>query len=55
MSEELPYLGGITAKLAGPLGDQLMALLFVVVLANLLLQPLLMRRLVPFKPVTSPP
>jgi cell volume regulation protein A len=45
MSEELPHLRGITAELAEPLGSQLLALLFVVVLVDLLLQPLLMRQL----------
>ena len=53
MSEELPHLRGITAEVAEPLGAQLLALLFVVVLVDLLLQPLLMRRLLSFKPETS--
>jgi cell volume regulation protein A len=55
MTEELPHLRGITGELAEPLGVQLLALLFVVVLTDLLLQPLLLRRLLPFKPETSPP
>ena len=37
------------------LGAQLQALLFVVVLADLFLQPLLMRRLLALKSETSPP
>ena len=55
MTEELPHLRGITAELAEPLGAQLLGLLFVVVLADLLLQPLLMRQLLPFNFETSPP
>ena len=39
----------------GALGAQLLALLFVVVLVDLLLQPLMMRRLLPIKPETSAP
>jgi hypothetical protein len=54
MMDELPHLRGGVPALAEPLGDQLLALLFVVVLADLVLQPLLMRRLLPFKPETSP-
>ena len=55
MTEELPHLRGVVPELAEPLGAELLALLFVVVQADLLLQPLLMRRLQPFKPETSPP
>ena len=55
MTEELSNLRGVAPALAEPLGAQLLALLFVVVLADLLLQPLLMRRLLPFSPETSPP
>jgi cell volume regulation protein A len=55
MTEELPHLRGVAPALAEPLGAQLLALLFVVVLADLVLQPLLMRRLLPIKPETSPP
>ncbi len=47
---ELPHLRGISAELAEPLAAQLMALIFVVVLSDLLLQSLLMRRLLPLKP-----
>ncbi len=54
MTEELPHLRGISAEMVDPLGAQLLALLFVVVLADLVLQPLLMRRLLPFKPETRP-
>jgi hypothetical protein len=35
-------------------GEQLLALLFVVVLADLVLQPLLMRRLLPISSEPSP-
>jgi len=55
MTEELPHLRGVAPALAEPLGSQLLALLFVVVLADLLLQPLLMRRLLPFSSEASPP
>jgi cell volume regulation protein A len=55
MTEELPYLRGVAPSLAEPMGAQLVALLFVVVLADLVLQPLLMRRLLPISPKTSPP
>ena len=55
ITEELPNLRGVAPALTEPLGAQLLALLFVVVLADLLLQPLLMRRLLPFSPETSPP
>jgi cell volume regulation protein A len=53
MMEELPHLRGVIPALAEPLGDQLLALLFVVVLADLVLQPLLMRRLFPITTETS--
>jgi hypothetical protein len=55
MMEELPHLRGVIPALAEPLGDQLLALLFVVVLADLVLQPLLMRRLLPITTETSAP
>jgi potassium/hydrogen antiporter len=55
MMEALPHLRGVIPALAEPLGDQLLALLFVVVLADLVLQPLLMRRLLPISPEPSPP
>ena len=55
MTEELPHLRGVAPALAEPLGAQLLALLFVVVLADLLLQPLLMRLLLPFSSEASPP
>lgn len=55
MTEELPHLRGVIPALAEPLGDQLLALLFVVALADLVLQPLLMRRLLPISPEMSPP
>ena len=45
MTEELPHLRGIPTELAEPLAVQLMALIFVVVLSELLLQNFLMRRL----------
>lgn len=45
MTEELPHLTGVAATLAEPLGQQLLALLFVVILIDLLLQPVLMRHL----------
>ena len=54
MTEELPHLRGVAPALAEPLGAQLLALLFVVVLANLLLQPLLMRLLLRFSPEVPP-
>ena len=55
MTEELPHLRGVAPALAEPLGSQLLALLFVAVLADLLLQPLLMRLLLRFSPEASPP
>lgn len=54
MTEELPHLRGVAPALAEAQGAQLLALLFVVVLADLLLQPLLMRRLLLFKPGMFP-
>lgn len=44
LSEELPHLPGITPALAEPLAAQLLALMFVVVLSDLLLQTVVMRR-----------
>jgi NhaP-type Na+/H+ or K+/H+ antiporter len=55
MTEELPHLRGVAPALAEPLGSQLLALVFVAVLADLLLQPLLMRLLLRFSPEASPP
>jgi cell volume regulation protein A len=43
MTEQLPNLRGISKILAEPLGQKLLAMLFIVILADLLLQPLLMR------------
>ncbi|MFM7651639.1 MAG: cation:proton antiporter, partial [Vulcanococcus sp.] len=45
MTEELPHLRGVSPALAEPLGAQLLALIFVVVLSDLLLQTVVMRRL----------
>jgi cell volume regulation protein A len=45
LTEELPHLRGITAAAVEPLADQLLALVFVVVLIDLVLQPLAMRQL----------
>jgi len=47
MAEELPHLRGVAPALAESLGANLLALIFVVVLVDLLLQTLLMHRLVP--------
>jgi len=44
LSEELPHLRGIPVELAEPLAAQLLALMFVVVLSDLLLQTVVMRR-----------
>lgn len=44
LAEELPHLRGIAAEAAEPLGAQLLALLFLVVIINLLLQTFLMRQ-----------
>lgn len=46
MTEELPHLRGVAPEGAELLGAHLLALIFVVVLVDLLLQSLLMRRLV---------
>lgn len=45
LTEELPHLRGITAAAVEPLAAQLLALVFVVVLIDLVLQPLAMRQL----------
>ena len=45
MTEELPHLRGISAAAVEPLGETLLALMFVVVLTDLLLQSLLVQRL----------
>jgi len=50
MTEELPHLRGIPTELAEPLAMQLLALIFVVVLSDLLLQTVLMRRLLSLRP-----
>ena len=55
MTEELPHLRGVAPALVEPLGANLLALLFVVVMADLLLQPLLMRFLLPLKPFKTSP
>jgi len=47
--------GGVAPALAESLGAQLLALLFMVVLADLLLQPLQMRLLLWFSPEAVPP
>jgi len=47
MAEELPHLRGVSPALAESLGANLLALIFLVVLVDLLLQTLLMHRLVP--------
>jgi cell volume regulation protein A len=44
MADELPHLKGVPVEAAEPLGALLLALIFVVVLFNLLLQTLVMRR-----------
>jgi cell volume regulation protein A len=44
MTEELPHLAGVSSMMVEPLGEKLLALLFVVVLVDLLIQSLLMRR-----------
>jgi len=54
MTEELPHLRGVAPALAEPLGAQLLALIFVVVLSDLLLQTVVMRRLLPLRPGASP-
>ena len=45
LTEELPHLGGMTAAAVEPLAEQLLALIFAVVLIDLVLQPLAMRQL----------
>jgi len=52
MTEELPHLRGVAPALAEPLGAQLLALIFVVVLVDLLLQTVVMRRLLSLRPET---
>jgi NhaP-type Na+/H+ or K+/H+ antiporter len=46
-TEELTHLRGIQSTALEPLAAQLLALIFVVVLSDLLLQTFLMRRLLP--------
>ena len=48
LSEELRHLGGIAAPAVAPLADQLLALVFVIVLVDLVLQTLVMQQLIPF-------
>ena len=55
MTEELPHLRGMTPELAEPLAARLLALIFVVVLSDLLLQTFVMRRLVPPCPDVASP
>lgn len=55
MTQELPHLQGITPELAHTLAARLLALIFVVVLSDLLLQAVLTRRLLPFMPQGSCP
>jgi len=55
MTEELPHLRGVAPALVEPLGEQLLALIFVVVLGDLLLQTVVMRRLLPLRSRSSPP
>lgn len=47
LTEELPHLRGITPAAVEPLAAQLLALIFVVVLIDLVLQPLAMQLLLP--------
>lgn len=47
MTQELPHLWGLSAATAEPLAPRLLALIFAVVLMDLLLQSVLMRRLLP--------
>ncbi len=47
LTEELPHLRGITAAAVEPLAEQLLALIFAVVLIDLVLQPLAMQQLLP--------
>jgi len=55
MTEELPHLTGVAAPLAEPLGEQLLALLFIIVLTDLLLQPLLVRHAKLFNSINVKP
>jgi potassium/hydrogen antiporter len=50
MTEELPHLRGVSSMMVEPLGEKLLALLFVVVLIDLLLQSLIMRNVTPSSP-----
>jgi cell volume regulation protein A len=43
LTEELPHISGVTATIAIQLGEQILAMLYIVILLDLLLQPLLMR------------
>ena len=43
LTEELPHISGVTATIANQLGEQILAMLYIVVLLDLLLQPLLIR------------
>jgi cell volume regulation protein A len=43
LTEELPHISGVTATVASRLGEQILAMLYIVVLLDLLLQPLLIR------------
>lgn len=45
MTKELPHLSGLSTAALEPFGAHLLALIFVVVLGDLLLQLLLVRRL----------
>ena len=47
MAQELPHLRGLSEATAEPLAPRLLALIFAVVLMDLLLQSVLMRRLLP--------
>ena len=47
LTEELPHLRGIAAAAVEPLAAQMLALIFLVVLLDLVLQPLAMRQLLP--------
>ena len=50
MTEELPHLRGVSSMMVEPLVEKLLALLFVVVLIDLLLQSLIMRNVTPSSP-----
>ena len=54
LTEELPHLVGITAAAVEPLAEQLLALIFAVVLIGLVLQSLAMRQLLPALAVRRP-